>query len=349
MAKKNNKMRGSAWRVLLILALALGLAAAALVVSEQWRQYQVFADWPLPATQNERVLEVKAGDSFIRVLRRMRSIGIAAGYDWQWRALAFQLKVLERLQVGEYSVGHGISPRQLLRKLEQGQVIQYRFTVVEGWSMRDLRAALAVQDAVEQTINRSDDDTVMAALGRPGVAAEGRFLPETYHYTRGVRDIDLLKRAALAMDTALAAAWAERDDGLPLQTPEQALVLASIVEKETGRASERAQIAGVFIRRLRIGMRLQTDPTVIYGLGAGFDGNLRRRDLQTDTPYNTYTRAGLPPTPIAMPGRDALLAAVHPAAGSSLYFVARGDGSHHFSATLGEHNRAVAKYQLRRQ
>jgi len=336
------------WRIVLLL-LALGMAASALVVSEQWRRYQTFADQALSSTNSERVLEVKPGDSFIRVLQRMRAIGIAEGSDWQWRVLAFELKVLERLQVGEYTVGHGISPRQLLRKLEAGSVIQYRFTLVEGWSMRDLRAALAAQEALGQTIGDMGDAALMAALDRPGVHAEGRFLPETYHYTRGVRDIDLLKRAALAMDTALSAAWAERDDDLPLQSPEQALVLASIVEKETGRAGERAQIAGVFIRRLRLGMRLQTDPTVIYGLGAGFDGNLRRRDLQTDTPYNTYTRTGLPPTPIAMPGRDALLAAVHPEPGKSLYFVARGDGSHQFSATLSEHNRAVAKYQLRRR
>jgi len=348
MAKAKHKTRGIAWRVLLLI-LALGLAASVLLVTDLWRQYQVFVDQPLTSAQNERVLEVKPGDSFTRVLRRMRTIGIDQGHDWQWRALAFQLKVLERLQVGEYSVGHGISPRQLLRKLEAGRVIEYRFTAVEGWSMRELRAALALHDALEQTLGEMDDAALMAALDRPGVHPEGRFLPETYHYTRGVRDIDLLKRAALAMDVALGAAWAGRDDDLPLQTPEQALVLASIVEKETGRASERAQIAGVFIRRLRMGMRLQTDPTVIYGLGAGFDGNLRRRDLQTDTPYNTYTRAGLPPTPIAMPGRDALLAAVHPAAGNSLYFVARGDGSHHFSVTLSEHNRAVAKYQLRRR
>lgn len=346
MAKR--KSRGIVRRIAL-LALLLALVLSALVVSEQWRQYQAFTDRALPSANSERVLEVKPGDGFISVLRRMRKIGIDEGRDWQWRLLAFELEVQNRLQVGEYSIAHGISPRQLLLKLEDGSVIQYRFTLVEGWSMRDLRAALAKQEALGQTIGSMDDVAVMVALDRPGEHAEGRFLPETYHYTRGAYDIDLLKRAALAMDTALSAAWAERDDDLPLQTPEQALVLASIIEKETGRAGERAQIAGVFIRRLRIGMRLQTDPTVIYGLGAGFDGNLRRGDLQTDTPYNTYTRAGLPPTPIAMPGRDALLAAVHPAPGNSLYFVARGDGSHHFSATLGEHNRAVAKYQLRRR
>jgi len=335
------------WRRLLLIGLLLGSAATAVAGSEMWRQYQSFADRPLRSIDGERVLEVRRGDGFLAVLRRMRRAGIADGDDWQWRLLAFELKVVDRLQVGEYTVGHGISPRQLLRKLEAGQVIQYRFTAVEGWSLRDLRAALARETTLEHTLPTLDDAALMTAIGRPGVHPEGRFLPETYQFTRGVRDVELLKRAALAMDVALAQAWAGRDDGLPLETPEQALVLASIVEKETGIARERPQIAGVFMRRLRIGMRLQTDPSVIYGLGASFDGNLRRADLQTDTPYNSYTRAGLPPTPIAMPGRDALRAVVHPADGDSLYFVARGDGSHHFSASLAEHNRAVAQYQLR--
>ncbi|MDX2298497.1 MAG: endolytic transglycosylase MltG [Xanthomonadaceae bacterium] len=336
-------------RRVLMIGVLLVAAAAAVVGAEMWRQYQSFADRPLASVNGERVLEVKRGDGFLTVLRRMRRIEIADGHDWQWRLLAFELKVLDRLQVGEYAVGHGITPRQLLRKLEAGDVIQHRFTVVEGWNLRDLRAALAREPALAQTLSALDDAALMAAIGRPNTHAEGRFLPETYQFTRGVRDVELLRRAALAMDVALAEAWVGRDDGLPLETPEQALILASIVEKETGIASERPQIAGVFVRRLRIGMRLQTDPTVIYGLGAGFDGNLRRSDLLTDTPYNTYTRAGLPPTPIALPGRDALRAAVHPAPGDALYFVARGDGSHHFSATLAEHNRAVARYQLRRR
>jgi UPF0755 protein len=189
----------------------------------------------------------------------------------------------------------------------------------------------------------------MARLGAGGMHPEGRFLPETYHYTRGLTDLDVLRRTYTAMQTALEAAWRKRAADVPLKTPYEALILASIVEKETGVAAERPQIAGVFARRLRLGMLLQTDPTVIYGLGSAFDGNLTRRHLETPTPYNTYTTAGLPPTPIALPGRDALEAAVNPAPGEALYFVAKGDGSHHFSATLAEHNRAVARYQLGRR
>lgn len=329
------------------------LFLAALVVLtfgvEQWRRYQAFADRPLAIADTERVLEVRRGDAFRTVLRRLRRLGIEEGYDWQWRLLAHELRALDRLQVGEYALGNGISPRQLLRKLEAGQVIQHKFTLVEGWTIRDLRAALARDTNLVQNLPELDDAALMAALDRPAQHPEGRFLPETYLYAKGTSDLDLLKRAALAMDVALAEAWAGRAPDLPLRNAEEALVLASIVEKETGIADERAQIAGVFVRRLRLGMRLQTDPAVIYGLGSGFDGNLRRVDLLTDTPYNTYTRSGLPPTPIAMPGRAALHAAVHPADGDALYFVARGDGSHQFSATLAEHNRAVARYQLRRR
>lgn len=341
---KANPLRRVAVAVLLL----VGLAVLALGV-EQWRRYQVFAERPLASSDSERVLEVRRGDAFLTVLRRMRRIGIDDGDDWQWRLLAHEMRVLDRLQVGEYAVGYGISPRQLLRKLEAGQVIQHRFTIVEGWSIRELRTALAQDPYLVQRLPELDDATLMTAIERPGAHPEGRFLPETYQFTKGVSDVDLLKRAALAMDVALAEAWAGRAPDLPLKSAEEALVLASIIEKETGVAAERAQIAGVFVRRLQRGMRLQTDPAVIYGLGDGFDGNLRRIDLRTDTPYNTYTRSGLPPTPIALPGRAALHAAVHPAAGNALYFVARGDGSHQFSATLTEHNRAVARYQLRRQ
>ena len=188
----------------------------------------------------------------------------------------------------------------------------------------------------------------MTKLGRPGVHPEGRFLPETYDYTRGSHDLDVLKRAAKAMDGELATAWKSRNKALPLKDAGQALVLASIVEKETAKPDERPRIAGVFVRRLKIGMLLQTDPTVIYGLGSSYDGNIHKRDLLTDTPYNTYMRAGLPPTPIAMPGRAALQAATHPEPGDALYFVARGDGSHEFTSNLADHSRAVAKYQLGR-
>jgi len=224
--------------------------------------------------------------------------------------------------------------------------VRHRFTMVEGWSMRDLRAALARAPLVEDDVAALDDAALMAKLGRDGVPAEGRFLPETYVFVRGDRTSALLGRAADAMDQALALAWAERSSELPLQRPEDLLILASIIEKETGKPSERPEIAGVFTRRLRIGMRLQTDPTVIYGLGDAFDGNLRRRDLRADTPFNTYTRTGLPPTPIAMPGVAALEAAARPLDGDTLYFVSRGDGSHQFSRSYAEHREAVRRYQL---
>jgi UPF0755 protein len=219
---------------------------------------------------------------------------------------------------------------------------------VEGWTFRQLLSALRRHEAVRDTLDGLSDEAIMARLGYPGKHPEGRFLPETYQFPRGTSDLEFLRRAYDGMQRALAAAWQGRAEDLPLDSPHEALVLASIVEKETGLASERARIAGVFVRRLRRGMRLQTDPTVIYGLGEAFDGNLRRRDLAADTPYNTYTRAGLPPTPICLPGKAAIEAVMHPAHGTSLYFVARGDGSHQFSDTLEAHNRAVQKYQLNR-
>lgn len=314
-----------------------------------WQDYQRFADSPLALYGEERVLEVQRGDSFRHVLARMRQIGIVEGHDLQWQGLAWQMEVVRRLQVGDYAVRHGITPRELLRKLESGQVIQYRFTIVEGWNFRQLREALSRDPYLRQGIAGMDDAAVMAALDRAGVHPEGRFLPETYHYTRGTGDIELLRRAMLAMDKALEEAWAARADGLPISTPEEALILASLIEKETGVPHERPEIAGVFARRLKIGMRLQTDPSVIYGMGDRYQGRIGRAGLDTDTPYNTYTRAGLPPTPIAMPGRAALRAAVDPKEGDTLYFVSRGDGSHHFSRTLAEHNAAVRRYILGRR
>ncbi len=218
-------------------------------------------------------------------------------------------------------------------------------TLVEGWNWRQVRQALARAEQLRGDSAALGDEALMAALGRPGVAPEGRFFPDTYTYAKGSSDLAVLRRALHAMDRRLEAAWAQRAPDTPLKSAEQALTLASIVEKETGRAEDRAQIAGVFSNRLRVGMLLQTDPTVIYGLGDRFDGNLRRRDLTTDTPLNTYTRAGLPPTPIAMPGKASLPAAVQPADTKALYFVARGDGSSHFSNSLDEHNRAVNRYQ----
>ena len=337
----------SSHRVLKALV-ALTLLAVVAFGGWAWQRYQGFADTPIALAGSERIIAVERGDGFQDILDKLRAAGITEGHDLEWKVLAQEMQVVSRLQVGDYAIRHGITPRELLEKLESGQVIQHRFTIVEGWSLRELRAALARDEVLVKHTADLDDQALMAALDRAGQHPEGRFLPETYHYTRGMTDLDLLRRAALAMDKAVADAWGARAAGIPIDSPEQLLTLASIIEKETGKASERPEIAGVFARRLRLGMRLQTDPTVIYGMGSQYDGNIRRSDLTTDTPYNTYTRAGLPPTPIAMPGRAALFAAANPADGDTLYFVARGDGSHVFSATLAEHNRAVACHQLKR-
>ncbi len=329
-----------------IIACLLLLAAAAVGGAWLWRHYTGFSDQPIAGLQADGSVVVASGDSFPGVLRKLRAAGVRDGEDLQWRALARHLDVAGSLKVGEYALSPGITPRELLLNMRNGKVISYRFTLVEGWNIRQLRAALNAATPLRHETVALDDAALMKQLGHPGQHAEGRFLPETYVYSHGDSDADVLKRAYAAMDKALQEAWRSRAKDVPLQSAEEALILASIIEKETGLASERPQIAGVFARRLRQGIRLQTDPTVIYGIGSAYDGNIRRRDLQTDTPYNTYTRAGLPPTPIAMPGVDALRAAVDPAPGNTLFFVALGDGSgsHVFSATLAEHNAAVARY-----
>ena len=312
-------------------------------------RYQGFADAPIAGVETGDSLVVARGDSFATVLGKLHATGAAGGHELEWQALARQLGVAGKLQVGEYALEPGITPRQLLQRMRDGKVVTHRFTIVEGWNIRELRAALAKATPLAHETDAMDDAALMKALDAPGQHPEGRFLPETYVYTRGDSDLDLLRRAQRDMTRALASAWDGRAAGLPLKNADEALVLASIIEKETGVASERAQIAGVFVRRLQSGMRLQTDPTVIYGMGSRYDGNIRRADLLADTPYNTYTRDGLPPTPIAMPGADALRAATHPAPGDALFFVAVGDGSgrHVFTRTLGDHQRAVGEY-LRR-
>ena len=330
---------------LLLCLLALGAVAAYLLHD----RYTGFADTPLAGVQAGETFVVERGDSFQRVLGRLREAGIVEGHELEWRALARQLGADARIQVGEYPLDPTVTPRELLVRMRDGRVIRHRFTIVEGWNIRELRAALARAEPLVQTVQDMDDAALMAAIGHEGVHPEGRFLPETYLYTRGDRDIDLLRRANAALEAALDHAWETRADGLALKDREEALVMASIIEKETGVAEERPQISGVFNRRLQVGMRLQTDPTVIYGMGTAYDGNIRRRDLQTDTPYNTYTRDGLPPTPIAMAGKAAIEAATHPADGDALYFVAVGDGSgrHVFSRTYAEHNAAVREYVRR--
>jgi len=320
------------------------VAACALSAGTAWWLHAPLA-WRAGAPADQPLeLDIEPGTS----PRGVAQAAVRAGLDTDARALFwwFRLSGKSRdIKAGNYEIARGTTPYTLLQKIVRGEQALHALTLVEGWNFRQLRAALNRSEQLGHASAGMSDADIMAALGRPGVAPEGRFFPDTYTFAKGSSDLAVLRRALHAMDRRLEAAWAERTPDTPLQSADQALILASIVEKETGQAQDRAQIAGVFINRLRIGMPLQTDPTVIYGLGEKFDGNLRRRDLQTDTPYNTYTRGGLPPTPISMPGVQALLAAVQPAPTKALYFVARGDGSSHFSATLQEHNRAVDRYQ----
>ncbi len=330
-------LRSLAILALLALAVAGGLVA--------W-DYHRFSQAPLDL-QAARVIDIPLGTPFVQIVAMLRRDGYTHAHPLYWRALAWEMGVADRLHAGEYKLPTGETPRGLLARMARGDVVQHRFTIVEGWTFRELRAALAAETGLRQESAARSDADVMASLGAADVSPEGRFLPETYAWTKGMSDLQVLRRAHAAMAEALQQAWTARERETPLKSADEALVLASIVEKETGRADERPRIGGVFARRLKLRMKLQTDPTVIYGLGPAFDGNLTRRHLETDGPYNSYTRFGLPPTPIAMPGNDALQAATRPATGEELYFVARGDGSHEFTASLREHNAAVARYQLR--
>ncbi len=320
----------------------LGLLAALVAAGAGYLHYHRFTTTLVGGSAAS--VEISRGESLQRVVDSLRTAGVDAGNDVEWQLLAAQMGVRSKMQIGEYAITPEMTPDQLLHNIASGKVIQYHFTIVEGWNMRELRVALMHAPKLHHLLRDASNVALMQQLGRMGRHPEGRFLPETYAYTRDSSDIDLLARAANAMDRALADAWTQRDPALTLKTPDDALTLASIVEKETSVPDERAKIAGVFVRRLRTGMKLQTDPSVIYGLGGSYNGNITRHDLIVDTPYNTYTRDGLPPTPIAMPGRAALQAAMHPAPGDALYFVASGSGGHVFSATLAEHNAAVARY-----
>jgi UPF0755 protein len=309
--------------------------------------YQSFVDAPLLVAEQGEVILVRPGVSLTAVAQQLETAGhISSARYFIWMARLSDSA--RQIRAGEYRIEHGMTARQLLQAMVEGKVQLYTLTLVEGWSFRQVMDAVRTSPYLVPTLTGLTDGEVMARLGHPDAHPEGRFFPDTYHFPRGLSDAEFLQRAYGQMNDVLSYEWDRRSEGLPLNTPEEALTLASIIEKETAVASERAAIAGVFVRRLQKRMRLQTDPTVIYGMGLDFDGNLRRHDLITDTAYNTYTRHGLPPTPIAMPGRDSIHAALHPAPGEALYFVARGDGSHHFSATLEEHNRAVRYYQLGR-
>ncbi|GAB6197499.1 endolytic transglycosylase MltG [Lysobacter xanthus] len=332
------KRRTGCFTLLLLVAIAAALAGA-------WYLYAGFADAPLRGVKPGTSIVVRQGDSLPVVVRKLREAGVQ-GTSLEWSALAKQLGAAGRIQVGEYELEPGMTPRTLLVDMRDGRVVQHKVTIVEGWNIRDVRAALAKAEPLVHDAGKLDDAALMARLGHAGQHPEGRFLPETYVFTRGDSELDVLRRAYAGMEKALDAAWRARRPDTVLKTPDEMLVLASIVEKETGIAEERPAIAGLFERRLKLGMLLQTDPTVIYGMGRAYAGNIRKVDLQTDTPYNTYTRAGLPPTPIAMPGVAALQAVANPAPGDALYFVAVGDGSgrHLFAKSLAEHQQNVRKY-----
>ncbi|MDP2004407.1 MAG: endolytic transglycosylase MltG [Rubrivivax sp.] len=324
------------WLALLGLPVVLALALAA---GAFW-----WLDRPLPLTAATAELSIEAGATPREVAQAWVDAGVQTSprllYEWfRWSGQA------RRIRAGSYEIDAGTSPRGLLDKMVQGveTLEQVRFT--EGWTLRQLRTALAGAPHLKPVTAEWSEAQLMAALGAPGQPAEGRFFPDTYVYSRNVSDLTVLKRAHRTMQQRLDAVWAERAPDTPLKNPDEALILASIVEKETGLPADRGLVASVFVNRLRIGMPLQTDPTVIYGLGEAFDGNLRKRDLLADTPYNTYTRGGLPPTPIALPGLASLRAAVRPQASKALYFVARGDGGSVFSENLADHNRAVNQFQ----
>jgi len=322
------------------LALVFLAAAAA-----GWLSHRLNTARPLPATPYE--FAVHPGSSLRAIATQLTRAGVLPD-PWTFILLGRLLGRAGQLKAGHYVFEDAISPADVLDRLTEGSVAQAEVQFIEGWTLKQVRKALAAHPDLKQETVSLDDAELAAAVGAPYPSLEGFIFPDKYFFAVGASDLSVLKQGYHAMQQELDAAWERRTPGLPLATPYEALILASIVEKETGAAAERAMVAAVFVNRLRRGMKLDTDPTVIYGLGDRFDGNLRRRDLEADTPYNTYTRPGLPPTPIAMPGRASLDAALNPADTKALYFVARGDGTSQFSVTLSEHERAVTKYQRRK-
>jgi UPF0755 protein len=307
-----------------------------------------YAFSPLELRSDPADFSIKPGSSLKSATRQIVESGVGLN-AWQFNMLGRLLGKAGSIKAGSYEVGSGITPLALLDKLTAGEVTQAEVVFIEGWTFRQVRAALNADPGAMHNSAALSDAEIMAQLGAAGRNPEGLFFPDTYLFGKGASDLDILRRAYKAMDRQLQAAWQQRAPDLPYRSPYEALIMASVIEKETGHATDRALIGGVFVNRLRIGMMLQTDPSVIYGLGEKFDGNLRKKDLLADTPHNTYTRTGLPPTPIAMPSQASLQAALNPAKTPALYFVARGDGSSEFSRTLAEHERAVAKYQRGRR
>jgi UPF0755 protein len=328
---------------LLVAVLLIGLSIGG---AWFWRGLQEHLDRPLALGGMTVHYTVAPGASVGAIVRDLAEADILTGPEYLIIAARLSGQA-GRIQAGEYALIPGQTPRRLIERMVLGRVVQHRLTLIEGWTFEATRTALATHPKVKHTLGEVGRAAVMAILGADPKDPEGRFYPDTYRFPAGTADLAILRMAARRMNEQLARAWAGRDAGLPYRTPDEALVMASIIEKETAVAAERAAIAGVFVRRLRRGMPLQTDPSVIYALGPAFDGDLRRSHLAVDSPYNTYRHKGLPPTPIAMPGAASLYAALHPGDGEALYFVAKGDGHHHFSATLEEHSRAVAVYQTR--
>ncbi|MGQ5523426.1 endolytic transglycosylase MltG [Chitinimonas sp. PSY-7] len=344
MAKRQTKTKlrrqtetGRALGVLVLIILVVAAALAAYV----WR----YLTTPFPLDNAPRAFVLERGTTMRMAANQLAAEGLVTE-PWLFSMVARVNGAAPRIKAGSYELTEAVTPLQLLAKLTDGDVTSATLTLVEGWNWRQVKAALARHPDLRHDTAQLSDAKLLAKLGITEASIEGLLFPDTYHFAKQSSDLQVLKRAHEALQKQLAAAWEARSANLPLSKPYEALILASIIEKETGAAKDRAMIASVFHNRLRIGMRLQTDPTVIYGLGEAFDGNLRKIHLETDSPYNSYTRGGLPPTPIAMPGVASLLAATNPAQSKALYFVAKGDGSSYFSSTLAEHNQAVRRYLL---
>ncbi len=342
---KSRKLSKKRWQSNAVLATGARSLLVAMVAVLTAIGIYLFWSWNHALDPGTDTYVVKPGTSLRAFARQLQKRDVLPeAYTFVW--LAYLSGHSRDLKAGEYRFRKGITAGEILDQVVAGRVAEYPLVLIEGWTFRQFLETLKNAPKLKQTLAGLSDREIMKRLGHPGVHPEGRFYPDTYYYSSGQTDLIILARAFEKMQQRLQMEWESRARDLPFKTPEEALTLASIVEKETGKADERRLIAGVFISRLRKRMRLQSDPTVIYGMGRAFDGNLRLKDLRKDTPYNTYTRWGLPPTPIAMPGGESLAAVLHPAETRALYFVSRGDGSHAFSETLQEHNNAVVKYQL---
>ena len=317
-----------------------------IVLAGLWMEYNHALTDPVVSGQS-KIIEIEKGDNFNKITNKLIQQNIAIKPLW-FKLIAYQQKVSNKLKAGEYELQAGLSMPEILTKLSEGRSLQYPIIFPEGWSFKQVLQEIRNNPHIVQTLKTDDFKSIMTKLNSDYDHPEGLFFPDTYLFEKNTTDLSLLKKAYEKMQVVLKAEWEKRESNLPINSPYQALILASIVEKETAAVEERQQISGVFTRRLKTGMLLQTDPTVIYGMGDEYNGDIRYKDLRKPTPYNTYVIKGLPPTPIAMPGQAAIYAALHPAKGKSVYFVAQGDGTHVFSETLRQHNNAVNKYQRKK-